>query len=78
MFDFTVSTSMWPFQYFHNVSATNLILIAVQRNGILIFAALLQSGRFAFDHFTMHAQDMEIFALQTNDDTNVLRTVIKQ
>lgn len=74
MFNFAVTTGVRSSGYLHNVTATNLILIGVQGDGIAILASLLQSRRFAFNHLSVHSQNVKVLALQTNDDANGLWT----
>ena len=57
---------------FDNISASYLILIGIQGNGIAIFTSFVQCCGLAFYDLAMHAQHMKVFAFQTHNDTNVL------
>jgi len=65
---------MGTFHHLDNITPTNLILIGIQSHRIAVLPSLVQSSWLALDALAIHAQNMEVFPLQTYDDANILGT----
>jgi len=65
---------MGSFHHLDNITPTNLILIGIQSYRVAVLPSLVQSSWLALDAFAIHAQNMEVFPLQSYDDANILGT----